>query len=141
MKDRAWKFRRKGRVIIVSLVDDIMTMTHSDGADLTRNEAIQHFNIVNMHKAHSRPLFRLKRWFLGLRPVNNWLWRRANKKRQQTGACRWTGFTWVSEHTPTKEEFYYSKEHRVLKRQKEGHTFILPDYPSIRELSNERPEE
>ena len=86
-------------------------------------------------RREGRKLFRFKRWFLSLRFVNNWLWRRANKVRiyyclknecirddkgeAACSACDWRGYC-RDVHPPQN-------------------TMLLPDYPSIRELSNERP--
>ena len=42
--------------------------------------------IANKLHRESRPLYRLKRWLCSLRWVNNWRWRRANKKAYDTTA-------------------------------------------------------
>ena len=67
--------------------------------------------IYDREYAHSRLSYRLKKWFLSLRPVNNWLWRRG---------CRTPRLhPWMTEDCI----HYYQNPFA-----------ILPDYPSIREL-------
>lgn len=65
----------------------------------------------------SRPLYRLKKWFLGLRWVNNWLWRRECETHKAYFADEWA-------------ETYYETHALHYK----GVTLQLPDYPSIKEL-------
>ena len=106
--------------------------------DLGETSAIQFKHVRDMYDKtvrESKWHYKLKRWFLSLRFINNWLWRRGNKKRiyyclknectrdslgrTDCVSCNWRGYC---------RDVY-----------PEQNTYLLPDYPSIRELSNERP--
>jgi hypothetical protein len=81
-------------------------------------------------KRESRLSYRLKKWFLSLRPVNNYLWRRGNKKLYDNHA-----FNYALKAITLG--FYSGYFRDGMEAQ---NTAILPDYPSIRELSTERKE-
>ena len=82
----------------------------------------------------SRLSYRLKKWFVGLRPVNNWIWRRGNKESKHY----FPEFRRVS--------YCISDTCKIcLDRGKCDDYFrdegakLIPDYPSISELDNTRP--
>lgn len=85
----------------------------------------RYIQLVNAKKRlESRPLYRLKRRFLGIRWVNNWRWRRGCKTKSKEFVDEW-------------DETYY-RNHNLHYLWV---IFTLPDYPSIQELSSERAEE
>jgi hypothetical protein len=94
----------------------------------TRRDAavlLYHYNCrQDKLRRESRLSYRLKKWFVGLRPVNNWLWRRCQVSIDywwdKGNPCEFGGYLW---DWGTKQN-----------------TAILPDYPSIKELSTERSE-
>jgi hypothetical protein len=88
------------------------------------------------YKRESRISYRLKKWFIGLRPVNNWLWRRGNKEERS-----YEPFDHVSECIRSVCTENCSVAMRCMDHVFKKNTAILPDYPSIRELSTELSEE
>ena len=119
MKVKTWLHKWEDcTAVSTTLPGDILVITRSDGKRLSRNERVKHFNHVNKSIAESRPSYCLKKWFLGLRWVNNWLWRRKCETKPL--------HPWMTEDCI----HYYQNPFA-----------ILPDYPSINELSTERKED
>jgi hypothetical protein len=91
-------------------------------------------------RRESRFSYRLKKWFLSLRWVNNWLWRRANKKLDLRGAYKYEihrdyGFPWRGEWHASSLTTCGDGSYRVgYQTLCPPSTFSLPDYPSIRRL-------
>jgi len=92
----------------------------------------RYMELIAARKKHeSRLFYRLKKWFLGLRWVNNWLWRRGNKRLERKGAFVYR----------TRRFQSITQLHAYWRSEDDGCTECMPDYPSINELSTERPEE
>jgi ribosomal protein S27E len=80
----------------------------------------------------SRPLYRLKKWFLGLRWVNNYLWR-----RQQVSIDYFRKFT---DTTHRDEDGNLEQDETTWCYMWDAgwpcqNTALFPDYPSIRRLA------
>ncbi len=84
----------------------------------------------NKEYYESRPSYRLKKWFMGLRWVSNWRWRRG---------CR--AIELADDGVTIKYRLSKWLLEQCLRLEGMSSTFVLPDYPSIRELSNKRPVE
>ena len=86
-----------------------------------RNERIFSCNCRNRAKAESRLPYRLKKWFMGLRPVNNWLWRKMNKDDQ--AYC-----TTIVDAEMAQNGTLYFVYHEIYLNK------LFPDYKSIKRL-------
>ena len=98
--------------------------------DLGETSAIQFKHVRDMYDKtvrESKWHYKLKRWFLSLRWVKAWLWRRGQKS-----------IDYLVDRGVYSIFFMNGHEYDDSYTQ---NTAILPDYPSIRELSNERPED
>lgn len=138
MKTREYIVKFNGRSLRASVLENFtMVTTLSDGIRLTRNEHTRHENMRNELIARARLSYRLKQWLLSLRWVNNWRWRRGNKVSVDYNA-KWTGYLSTDEGFHESWGYWYDKGvcvHGMNGRPQ--NTAIFPNYPSIRELSQE----
>jgi hypothetical protein len=97
-----------------------VVLTHAN-VDVTLETIRKTFSLKTWHERHikakkkreSRLSYRFKKWFIGLRPVNNYLWYRK---------CTSVGMSWKLASEPCGSPIDQT-------------LFLLPDYPSIRRLA------
>jgi hypothetical protein len=136
------KWKKTTNEMMVTTLKHVVVISKSIGETLTPNEITIHHNAVAMEKAHEKVSYRLKKWFLSLRWVNNYLWRRANSLN--TGEMRGRQECWHSWETQKvgEPEAVFSRipPHNLFSwvskvvTFRKPYTMIFPDYSSIREL-------
>lgn len=105
---------------------------------LSRNEIHYRDLCWAKRKRESRLSYRLKKWFTGLRPVNNWLWRRDNcvNSGRIGGHNYWheIDFARVGDPETVSARGWASMfgERKCMVTLKKPYTMALPDYTSIR---------
>ena len=103
----------RNRVILSRTTGGVTATFHLDWVDRA---------IFSRFLRESRLSYRLKRWFLSLRVVNNWRWRRGCEVPKKSGyEANCKVWCWAVEMT--------AKIHLGS-----AATFELPDYPSIKAL-------